>query len=314
MSRLGGNTPLLFFGGVVIVIFYNVLRAVIAHSQSTSNVMMSVLITAVVVTGAVVAGSRIKKLNAGIAPNINTLLGASAAFAGVGYFDDRKTQFLSFSSGIVCIYLIAYFFALDRIPIADSIGGWVVAGVTAVTLGVQMFFCFRYASYVQMVVALHFLVGARRKNSLPDSGVALIGELRNSVFRDEQMYEPPGNIFVTMGITATFLGLAIGLSNLDLTAITQGIGTAANAVADNASTMDGDNVTAMATVGGKDLSSLVSFIGCMGLALGVSMLGVLMSMAAQWLRGYGPAMPTETILSRATEIVEGMPATHPGGH
>ena len=76
-----------------------------------------------------------------------------------------------------------------------------------------------------------------------------------------------------MGIMATFLGLAVGLVTLDLGEITK--------------------------KGGGDTSSLWSFVGCMGLALGMSMLGVLTAMAAQWLRGHGPAEDTGTLLARA---------------
>jgi hypothetical protein len=137
-----------------------------------------------------------------------------------------------------------------------------------------------------------------------EAGLTRLKKLRAAVFRDEQLYEPAGNIFVTMGITATFLGLAVGLSTLDLTAIIQGVGNAADAAAGNAMLPDGQSAVIQQADSGKDFSSLVSFVGCMGLALGISMLGVLMAMAAQWLRGYAPPEGTDAILARATVVLE----------
>jgi len=47
-------------------------------------------------------------------------------------------------------------------------------------------------------------------------------------------------------------------------------------------------------------ASLAAFVACMGLALGMSMLGVMTALAAQWLRGYGAGEGTDDLLARAS--------------
>jgi len=124
-------------------------------------------------------------------------------------------------------------------------------------------------------VRLMRLLEAELENKEPDE--SRIYALRTPIFRSEQLYEPAGNIFVTVGITATFLGLAVGLVTLDLRALLD------------------------ATSNVERARPLTAFIGCMGLALGVSMLGVITALAAQCLRGQGAAQTTESLLARAAE-------------
>jgi hypothetical protein len=119
-------------------------------------------------------------------------------------------------------------------------------------------------------------------------GKAIVRRLRDAVFRDSHLYEPPGNVFVTVGITATFLGLAFGLLSLDLPGILASVSADGSPPGDK---------------GQKFVAAITAFTGCMGLALGVSMLGVLTSMAAQWLRGFGPAQSIDDLLARADAAI-----------
>ena len=120
------------------------------------------------------------------------------------------------------------------------------------------------------------LAGALKQN--PRSKET-IRKLKAEVFRYDQLYEPAGNVFVTVGIMATFLGLAVGLVTVDLSSMTEG--------------------TPEAMV-----LTLKSLITCMGLGLGVSLLGVILALLSQGLRGHGPRQTTEAILEMAVSILE----------
>lgn len=198
-------------------------------------------------------------------------------------YNKKRGIFLSTTVGFFAIYVIGYLFAHMKLAMTMGINWAFVVAITALTLGIQMYFCARYASFVGATSILKALADDRRE--VQNLKLNQLKELHSAVFRDEQIYEPPGNVFVTMGITATFLGLSVGLATLDLTAITH----------------ETD----------KNLASLYSFVGCMGLALGVSMLGVLMAMMSQWLRGHGPAERTEALLDRVAVLIGG--AERPAG-
>jgi hypothetical protein len=150
-----------------------------------------------------------------------------------------------------------------------------VAAITGITVGALAFFAVRYAAYVRMTRLLEAALIELPKQQ------HIIDHLRKAVFQGDQLYEPPGNVFVTVGITATFLGLAAALVNLDLPGLLE---------LSNGS----ENVDP-----GKAAGALRSFVGCMGLSLGVSMLGVTTAVAAQWLRGHGSRRCTEDLLARA---------------
>jgi hypothetical protein len=214
----------------------------------------------------------------------------------------KEGNFLIATCAFAGIYLIFYYAALLKfIPEDPAIDpGWpvnpLVVAITAMTVFALGLFSVRYAAYIRMT---RLLEEAVRSSARPD----LIQTLREAVFRGEQMFEPPGNLFTTIGITATFLGLAVGLVELNLPGLF-GLGAdeATNLVANNsAGTANTANfVTAASTANGAEaVLALRSFVGCMGLALGVSMLGVLNAMAAQWLRGHGAGEATEDLLERA---------------
>jgi len=192
--------------------------------------------------------------------------------------------FLTFVTTTNCIYIYFYYWAAGNfaaLSSGDATGPihWGVATLTAATIGVSIFFAVRYAAYV----GLMRLLEADLNSLKPDE--SRIYALRTPIFRADQLYEPAGNIFVTVGITATFLGLAVGLVTLDLRALL-------------------DATTSEATA-----RPLMAFIGCMGLALGVSMLGVTSALAAQCLRGQGAAETTESLLARAAKHCEAVPET-----
>jgi hypothetical protein len=307
----GGRIPNLCVVVVILFLAWEFGRGLIFGPPNYNAVGMALLVSTGAFVGAYYAFDRVEKLDIWFS-SLFPIFGQHMRDS-IDAFEVKRGQFLSFSYVCIALYLIAYLVALERLSLARSNAGWLVIGVTAVTLGAQMFFCVRYAAYVRLIAALKCVVDDKSRYFMVDDmldrdrelGFKRLEQLRDAAFRDEQLYEPPGNIFVTVGITATFLGLAVGLATLDLTAITQGGGNVAmvregaNVIAN----VVGDNVTAAPVEGAKDLSSLISFIGCMGLALGVSMLGVLMAMAAQWLRGYGPAESTDAILARATKIL-----------
>jgi hypothetical protein len=187
----------------------------------------------------------------------------------------KEGSFLTISSALICFYILGYYASIWKFADGMADTDWpvnpVIAGVTSVTLGFLGFFLVKYSAFVRTTKLLETAVA-----TLPRAH-PLVERLRNSVFRGEQLYEPPGNIFVTVGITATFLGLAAALVNLDLHELLR--------------TAPNRNAAA---------GALSSFVGCMGLALGVSMLGVMTSVAAQWLRGHGSMIPTDELLGRAS--------------
>lgn len=180
---------------------------------------------------------------------------------------------------MIAAYALGYGYAVWKFaqsaPESTAPVSFPVALITGVTIGALAFFAVRYAAYVRTTK----LLDAALINLPKHQGI--IDYLRESVFRGEQLYEPPGSLFVTIGITATFLGLSAALVNLDLPGLLQ--------LSNQAGTANPDAAAA----------ALRSFVGCMGLALGVSMLGVMTAVAAQWLRGHGAERSTEELLVRA---------------
>ena len=210
-------------------------------------------------------------------------------------------SFISITVLLAAFYIIFYFLAVYSMsrhidsettsPIDTK-----VLILSAVTIGVFGIFSVRYANHVKMTWRLETALAAPPETRNRD----LIEVLRAAVFRGEHLYEPPGNIFVTVGITATFVGLAVALVILDLPSLlgqasAGDTAEAANAVQQAAKTPavleEERRVRAMA--------SLTAFVGCMGLALGMSMLGVMTAMAAQWLRGLGASRCTDDLVAEA---------------
>lgn len=198
-------------------------------------------------------------------------------------FTIRNEAFISVSYFAVCFYVLFYYFVISRFQTPAGGGGyplsWPIVGFTGGTIAAQMFFTVRYASYVKMAAVVGLQLASRATFTAND--MQLLHKLNGASFRDEQLYEPAGNLFVTLGIMATFLGLAMGLVTLDLRSIAEG----------------------------GSIASLSSFIGCMGLALGASMLGVLIALWSQWLRGFGPSEPTEELLGRSRRTVDAATAS-----
>lgn len=269
---LGGIWMLFWFGGSVAGLLTRL--ATLPPNANNKPTIAALLVLSGAIFGAFLAAHHARKID----PNFRDYNFIGTARSALNGFDEKKNTFLSIASGFTCLYVGGFLIAIERFP-AVGHDGWplslLVIGVTAATIGAQTYFAIRYASFIRMLTALGTLMADGRRN-LAQTKRDMIADLRESVFRDEQLYEPPGNIFVTMGITATFLGLAVGLSTMDLTAIAKK----------------------------QDFSTATSFIGCMGLALGISMLGVLVAMASQWLRGHGPRLSTELLLERALEAVE----------
>jgi hypothetical protein len=281
-ARTAGGTLTLLCAIATILLLLGWIVVAIDNDSNIYPAFTATLVFAGAVCGGLIGTFLARKID----PDFRDSNFTSTVQRKLDRFEDRKDFFLGIVSAFTCIYLIGLLVAISRFPNAN--GGWplplLVTVVTIATIGYLMFFAIRYASFVKMLVALGAMIDERPSDPRAHP-IALIDSLRASVFRDEQLYEPPGNIFVTMGITATFLGLAVGLATLDLTAVAT-------------------------TSGTRDLSTLSSFIGCMGLALGISMLGVVIAMAAQWLRGHGPSLATDLVLERALREVEaGSPAS-----
>lgn len=185
----------------------------------------------------------------------------------------HEGAYLGLVSAFIALYALFYWYAARGF--AQSVQAsaseppipFAIALVTAMTVGALAACSARYAAYIRSATCLSVLVDSEHTDE------KALRRVRVAVFRSEQLFEPPGNVFITLGIMATFLGLALGLVTLDL----------------------GQFLVQRPNTG-VAMSSLKSFIGCMGLALGVSMLGVATALAAQWLRGYGPAVATEDLL------------------
>lgn len=148
----------------------------------------------------------------------------------------------------------------------------VICGTTAGVVGVLAFHAGRHALFVRMITLLG---GAVRMSPKPHK---VIRKLKVEVFRYDQFYEPAGNVFVTVGIMGTFLGLAVGLATINLSDLANGI------------------PLAMVT-------TLKSLITCMGFGLGVSLLGVILALLSQGLRGHGPRRSTEDLLDEAARAL-----------
>lgn len=275
--RTLGGFPMLLCVGLTVVVLGARLFDALQTNTSAKAILTTMMVLGGAVAGALWAVHHARKIDP-LFRDRNFTKQVNDALDG---FDDKKNVFLALVAGLTCAYLFGFLVALEKFP-ASNANAWPlplhVALVTAGTIGLQMYFAVRYASFVRMLVALDAVL-----SDIEDAAAKLptLRWLRRSLFRDEQLYEPSGNIFVTMGITATFLGLAVGLATMDLAAVAKS----------------------------KDLSSVSSFIGCMGLALGISMLGVLSAMSAQWFRGHGPTLSTDLLLERALCAIESAPAS-----
>ena len=138
----------------------------------------------------------------------------------------------------------------------------------------------RYTAFVRLLALFDFLLlpGNRSLRNV------LLPKVSERVHREETWFEPPGNIFVTIGLASTFMGLAAALGSMDIShflALHKPDATPAEAQA--------------ATDGA--MRELTIFLRCMSLGLGMSMLGVLVAITAQRFRGIsGPATTTDELL------------------
>ena len=195
---------------------------------------------------------------------------------------------------VLGLYIVAYIHVVAQLPQPkpDSAGGEWVQFIPAFATGLAIFslafVTARYAGFLRLISILDVLCDrlcSVRHNARP-SGLESLGwthvdEIQKAVFRMETLYEPPGNMFVTIGIMGTFLGLAFGLSTLPLSQmmathdIAVGVGLA------------------------------VPFVRSMGLALGISTTGVIAALAAHLWRSWGgPPAAVDELISRARAYVE----------
>lgn len=193
----------------------------------------------------------------------------------------REGQFLTVVACACLAYVIFYYVCALRLAATanDLTAPLILVTVTtSVTVGALGLAAVRYARYIRMITLLKAALEQERRD------LRLIEGLHRAAFRDEQLFEPAGSIFVMIGIMATFLGLAAGLANLDLLSFFRG--------------------------GEQDavIASLSTFVACMALGLGVSMLGVGVALAAQWLRGNGPSESTDELLQKAGKLLKSLPA------
>jgi hypothetical protein len=275
-----------FDAGPAIILLLIGIMLLFAYSNDSNH--MPVYLTAVVTLSAAAGfflfgGYRIQLNNAWLARQCGLVADDLEHIKGDP--DRKEGLFLTFTSFWISLYLLFYWyairtFAISGDPARETPVSELVVGITCVTIASFGACAARYAAYIRMISVLK---AALESASTPPRTLTL---LRQGVFRREQLFEPPGSLFVTLGITATFLGLAVGLVSLDLS---QFFPPAVEGPAEREAR------------GALALMSLRSFVGCMGLALGMSMLGVVTAMAAQWLRGYGPAETTEQLLDRAVK-------------
>ncbi|HEY2071157.1 MAG TPA: hypothetical protein VGG48_16490 [Rhizomicrobium sp.] len=191
------------------------------------------------------------------------------------------------------VHFAAAIAALEEVSLKDYILQAISILITCAAIFSLSFASAQYAGYIRLISLLDVLCVALVDSPSEKSSeyfatitAADINKLRRATFKLETLHEPPGNIFVMIGITGTFLGLAIGLATLPLI----------------------DMINAHDTT--KSLTLGLPFVRSMGLALGVSTTGVISAIAAHWLRAYaGPAATTEELLSRSKELVQLKTAT-----
>ncbi|HEX6374552.1 MAG TPA: hypothetical protein VFZ91_02415 [Allosphingosinicella sp.] len=265
--------------GVVLAL----LLAAFSNDTTKIPVYLTAIVTGGAVLGFVIGGYRIRLNDAWLAKQC----GLVAADLKDIEIDPEKKEgiFLTVTTICIAVYLIFYWYAVRMFvsstnSASETPMSWLIVAITFVTMACFAICAVRYAGYIRMITVLK---GALERSELEPRTLRM---LRQGVFRREQLFEPPGNLFVTLGITATFLGLAVGLVSLDLSKFFP---------------PPGENPAQTAMRGSETLKSLRSFVGCMGLALGMSMLGVVTAMAAQWLRGYGPSQSTDELLTLAAK-------------
>jgi hypothetical protein len=225
----------------------------------------------------------------------------------------RGTYVVLLMIAVIMVYLIGYSYVVGSIhevvnanpanPDPSVLRGivihYIVVAANAAAVSAILLVTIRYAEYIRLLAIAHVLCRDFEKLSVPagDDKPALdltdLGRIRDALAKRDTIFEPPGNMFVVIGITGTFLGLALGLTTLPLHEILQ---------------IGQDAKLTSAQAGEKALDLAMPFVRSMGLALGISTMGVIGSVAAQWLRGFsGPPVATERVLDAAGELL-----THKG--
>jgi len=154
--------------------------------------------------------------------------------------------------------------------------------VNALATGAMAFFSARYCAYVGLLVVFSQLLSENSFDAgkSQESRERLLQKISECIHRQETYLEPPGNVFVTIGLASTFLGLAVALGSLNISEVLGQL---------NSKELDTSHKDAVL--------ALTLFVRCMGLSLGMSMLGVVVALAAQWLRGKsGPPTTTDELL------------------
>ncbi len=206
---------------------------------------------------------------------------------------------------VVCHVAVTVMNAPETASPARYFQTFVPVLITGCALSFLAFLVVRYCAYMRL---LHYLWEIVEKFSYTESllrGPATnsqqqhmeqqhrrrsqIGTFRKCVFRDEAWFEPPGNVFVTVGIAATFLGLASGLATLNFHELFYHL----------------ENLNDASDKGMHARNALAGFVRYMGLGIGVSVIGVILAIASQYLRGIASApIATEEVLKSAERIVE----------
>jgi hypothetical protein len=213
----------------------------------------------------------------------------------------RGTFVILFMLFVIGIYVVAYSYIVGSIHENDNPVHYISVVVNAIAIAGILFVTIRYAEYVRLLSIAYVLChDFKTFEQTPSDGRAPISiddarKIRDTIFKRETLFEPPGSLFVVIGITGTFMGLALGLTTLPLREILD-VGNFR------------DPITHLpyssAEAGRKALELAMPFVRSMGLALGISTMGVIGSVAAQWLRGFsGPAASTEQVLANADELI-----------
>lgn len=168
------------------------------------------------------------------------------------------------------LYAGFYTYIMWSVDFSDGAGTYfIVCLIASLAVGAMNYFFISSIDFNSRLLVLeHFSVTIDQPTTSED-------DLRREVFAASQVYEPAGNIFVLIGIGTTFLSLSFGLITLDPRQIL-----AAEVVA------------------------LQKFIACMGLALGVSVLGIIAAVLSQYMRAASASKPTEDILEEASTSVQ----------
>ena len=248
----------------------------------------------------------------------------------------KEGQFLSAFSVFVALFLSGYSFLLTPTSGAVPQGGegqnplalpagqlvsslhgvhvtWFVVVISAAMMATFAYFAARYTLYVKLLAYLDRALSPSHK--MDDE---CRGFMRACLRREEALFEPAGNVFVTVGIAATFIGLAVSLGTLDVDGVLGNANSHGQAVhaemslggqsadpraahrpePDNSIAEHNERVKDRVVAMANAQDAVSTLVRSMSIALAGSMLGVLTAIAAQWLRGNSAAPPLDELIRR----------------